>query len=147
MLISLSLLLAASLAPTTEQSTTAKPVEAKPAVVAPYAGRPSARIISSRNVRNFVVRREAGIDQVVYLETTRKLWFRGEMMCHGDGDPRDAQSLEPISHFLGIDNNTTLVFREFSSQTSVCNLINLVRLTEEEALELKLNRPPKVKKG
>ena len=142
MLISLTMLLAASIGPTPEQTPAAKP-----AVVDPYAGRPSARISSSRQVRNFVVRREEANDRVVYLETTRNTWFRGEMICRGGGDPRDAHSLEPVSHSLGIDNNTTLVFRELSSQTSLCTLVSLVSLTPEEALDLKLARPPKAKKG
>jgi hypothetical protein len=142
MLISLTMLLAASIGPTTEQTPAAKP-----AVVDPYAGRPSARISSSRQVRNFVVRREEANDRVVYLETTRNTWFRGEMICRGGGDPRDAHSLEPVSHSLGIDNNTTLIFRELSSQTSLCTLVSLVSLTPEEALDLKLARPPKAKKG
>ena len=142
MLISLTMLLAAGIGPTAEQTPAAKP-----AVVDPYAGRPSARISSSRQVRNFVVRREEANDRVVYLETTRNTWFRGEMICRGGGDPRDAHSLEPVSHSLGIDNNTTLVFRELSSQTSLCTLVSLVSLTPEEALDLKLARPPKAKKG
>jgi hypothetical protein len=142
MLISLTMLLAASIGPTAEQSPAANP-----AVVDPYAGRPSARIPSSRQVRNFVVRREEANDRVVYLETTRNTWFRGEMICRGGGDPRDAHSLEPVSHSLGIDNNTTLIFRELSSQTSLCTLVSLVSLTPEEALDLKLARPPKAKKG
>lgn len=147
MLISLALLLAMGLGPTNEPVAAAKPVEAKPAVVDPYAGRPRARILSSRNVRNFVVRREEANDRVVYLETARNIWFRGEMICRGAGDPRDAHSLEPINHSMGIDDNTTLVFRELSSQTSVCTLVSLVSLTEQEALDLKLIRPPKAKKG
>lgn len=148
MLISLTMLLVAGLGPVSDQpNAVAKPSEAKPAVIDPYAGRPRARILSSRNVRNFVVRREEANDRVVYLETPRNAWFRGEMICRGNGDPRDAHALEPVSHSFGIDDNTTLIFRELSSQTSVCTLVSLVSLTEAEALELKLIRPPKAKKG
>jgi hypothetical protein len=147
MLISLAMLMAASLGPTSEQASVPKPADAKAAALDPYAGRPSARIPSSRNVRNFEVRREDASDRVVYLETTRNVWFRGEMICRGGGDPRDAHSVEPVGHSMGIDDNTTLIFRELSSQTSVCNLVSLISLTPEEALDLKLVRPPKAKKG
>ena len=147
MLISLTMLLAASFGPTSEQAAPTKPTDAKPAVSDPYVGRPRARILSSRQVRNFVVRREEGNDRVVYLETARNNWFRGEMVCRGAGDPRDALSLEPVNTRMGIDDNTTLIFREISSQSSVCTLVSLVNLTEQEALDLKLIRPPKAKKG
>lgn len=147
MLISLTILLATSLSPTSEQAAMAKSADAKVAVVDPYAGRPSARIMSSRTIRNFVVRRENASDRVVYLETTRDTWFRGDMICRGEGDPRDAHVVEPVSHNNGIDGTTTLVFRELSSQTSVCTLVSLIKLTPEEALHLKLVRPPKLKKG
>jgi len=147
MLISLIMLLAAGLIPAAEQATPAKTATASSAVADPYAGRPNARIFSSRALRNFEVRREDANDRVVYLETTRDTWFRGEMICRGGGDPRDAHVVEPVSHANGIDANTTLIFRELSSQTSICTLVSLISLTPEEALDLKLVRPPKAKKG
>jgi hypothetical protein len=146
MLISLTMLLAASIGPSAEQTPAAKPVDAKPAMVDPYAGRPSARIMLSRQVRNFVVRREEDSDRVVYLETARRTWFRGELICRGGGDPRDANSFRSISHTSGIESGTTLIFYDLSSGSSNCTVVSLVSLTPEEALDLKLVRPPKAKK-
>ncbi len=147
MLISLTMLLAASIGPTSDQTSAANPADAKPAVVDRYAGRPSARIMLSRQVRNFVVRREDDSDRVVYLETARSTWFRGEMICRGGGDPRDAKSFRSAGLSNGIDAGTTLIFYDLSRETSNCTLVSLVSLTPEEALDLKLVRPPKAKKG
>ncbi len=147
MLISLTMLLAASIGQTSEQTPAANPADAKPSVVNPYAGRPSARIMLSRQVRNFVVRREEDSDRVIYLESPRNTWFRGEMVCRGGGDPRDAKSFRSAGHGNGIDTGTTLIFYDLSRETSNCTLVSLVSLTPEEALELKLVRPPKAKKG
>jgi hypothetical protein len=101
----------------------------------------------SRQVRNFVVRREDDSDRVVYLETARSTWFRGEMICRGGGDPRDAKSFRSAGLSNGIDAGTTLIFYDLSRETSNCTLVSLVSLTPEEALDLKLVRPPKAKKG
>jgi hypothetical protein len=147
MLISLTMLLAASIGPTSEQTPTANPADAKLAVVDPYSGRPSARIMLSRQVRNFVVRREEDSDRVIYLESPRGIWFRGEMICRGGGDPRDAKSFRSARHSNGIESGTTLIFYDLSRETSNCTLVSLVGLTPEEALALKLARPPKAKKG
>lgn len=147
MLISLTMLMAASIGPTAEQTPAANPADAKPAVVDPYAGRPSARIMVSRQVRNFVVRREEDSDRVIYLETPRSTWFRGEMICRGGGDPRDAKSFRSAGHSNGIEAGTTLIFYDLSRETSNCTVVSLVSLTPEEALDLKLVRPQKAKKG
>jgi hypothetical protein len=153
MLKSMAMLLAVSFALASEPSAQDRPVAlATPLALAttvtdPYATRPRARILSSLKLRNFEVRREDANDWIVYLETARNTWFRGEMICRGGGDPRDAHLLEPVSYTGGIDANTSLVFRDLSSQTSVCSLVNLISLTPEEILDLKLVRPPKAKKG
>jgi len=147
MLISLAMLMTASLSTNPDQTAVDGVQEAKPAAAVSFARRPRARILSSQDVRNFQVRREDHFDTVVYLETARNTWFRGEMICRGLGDPRDADSVQPISHTMGIDDNTTLIFRAFSSETSVCRMTSLVRLTPDEALDLKLVRPAKAKKG
>ncbi len=101
----------------------------------------------SRQVRNFVVRREEDSDQVVYLETARSTWFRGEMICRGAGDPRDAKSFRSAGHSNGIEAGATLIFYDLSRETSNCTVVSLVSLTQEEALDLKLVRPPKAKKS
>lgn len=147
MLMSMAMLLAVSFALASEPSAQDRPVALTTTVTDPYATRPRARIFSSLKIRNFEVRREDANDWIVYLETARNTWFRGEMICRGGGDPRDAQLLEPVSHTGGIDANTSLVFRDLSSQTSVCSLVKLISLTPEEILDLKLVRPSKAKKG
>lgn len=119
---------------------------AEKAVSVPFDQRKNERVLLTRSIRNFDVRREDGSDRVVYLETGRNAWLRGEMSCFGAGDPRDAHAIDIKDHTGGLDVNSTLVFRQFAAQSSECRLNNLVALTQEEALERKLIRAPKPKK-
>lgn len=112
----------------------------------PFSQRPNARVMMSRSIRNFDVRREDGSDRIIYLEAARNNWLRGELLCRGIGDPRDAHSLEIGDHTTGLSVNSTLIFRALSHETSVCTLASLVAITPEEAMERKLIRAPKPKK-
>jgi hypothetical protein len=105
-----------------------------------FAGRSHTRIPFTQNVRNFQVKRENSED-ILYLETSRDRWFRGEISCFGIDDPRDAQALIPIDRTSGFDRFSRIALVSFGHRTTECRLDGLVALTPEEAVELKLFRP------
>jgi hypothetical protein len=104
-----------------------------------FAGRPQARIAFAREVRNFQVKRD-GTDDILYLETQRNRWFRSEIYCTGINDPRDAQGLLPIGHSSGLDRFSRIALVDFSHRSNECQLVDLIELTPEEAIELRLVR-------
>jgi hypothetical protein len=110
-----------------------------------FANRPQARISFAREVRNFQVKREDN-DDILYLETARNRWYRSEISCFGISDPRDAQGLLPIDRGFGIDSFSRILLVGFSHDRNECTLRSLVELTPQEALDLRLVRPPKAAK-
>lgn len=105
----------------------------------PYAGRPQARITFAREVRNFQVKRD-GYDDILFLETRRDRWFRGEIDCFGIDDPRDAQGLLTLDPTFGLDGTSRIALVSFGNSRTECHLNGLIELTSEEAMDLRLIR-------
>jgi hypothetical protein len=139
-----SLFAFAMLLSTAATPVTSAPTSAAPAPVADrFEGRPQARIAFTRQIQNFQVKRENN-DDILYLETTRDRWYRGEIICFGLSDPRDAQGILPIERGSGIDGFSRFLFVGFGHDRTECSLRGLVELTRDEATELRLVRPRRV---
>jgi hypothetical protein len=104
-----------------------------------FAGRPQARIAFNHEVSNFQVERE-GYDDILYLETRRDRWYRSKINCFGIADPRDAQGLLSLDRMSGFDNFTRIGLVSFGHRTTECRLNDLIELTREEAIDLRLVR-------
>jgi hypothetical protein len=134
-LFAFAMLLSAAAAPATAALTSATPTP----VIDKFEGRPQARIAFTRQIQNFQVKRENN-DDILYLETTRDRWYRGEIICFGLSDPRDAQGILPIERGSGIDGFSRFLFVGFGHERSECSLRGLIELTPDEAFELRLVR-------
>jgi hypothetical protein len=108
-----------------------------------FEGRPQARIAFAGQIQNFEVKRENS-DDILYLETTRDRWYRGEIICFGISDPRDAHGILPIERGVGVDGYTRFLFVGFGHERNECTLRGLIELTRDEATGLGLSRPRRV---
>lgn len=104
-----------------------------------FARRQQARIAFTHSVRNFKVTREEH-DDVLYLETTNRTWYRGEVHCFGMDDPRDAISMQIVDQSGGVDQFSRVALYNLSGRGTQCRLDSLVQLTPEEAIARKLVR-------
>jgi hypothetical protein len=144
MLLSL-LALATAATATDPAAATAQATAPATPIAERVANREQARIPFASNITGFRAEREDGED-VVYLEAGMNRWYRGELQCFGLGDVRHAHGFAPVDHVHGVDRFSRVAFFSLGdSRPEQCRLTSLVELSRDEAVELKLARPPRAK--